>query len=38
MGPYLKDDEDEILKDKDGNPKKITGITIQHVEHLHTKL
>jgi DNA polymerase I-like protein with 3'-5' exonuclease and polymerase domains len=22
MGPYLKDDEDEILKDKDGNPKK----------------
>ena len=22
MGPYLKNDEDEILKDKDGNPKK----------------
>jgi DNA polymerase I-like protein with 3'-5' exonuclease and polymerase domains len=22
MGPYLKDEEDEIIKDKDGNPKK----------------
>jgi hypothetical protein len=38
MGPHLKDFEGNIIKDKDGNPKKIIGIKIQHVEPLHTKL
>jgi hypothetical protein len=38
MGPHLKDFEGNVIKDKDGNPKKIIGIKIQHVEPLLTKL
>jgi hypothetical protein len=38
MGPHLKDFEGNIIKDKDGNPKKIIGIKILHVEPLLTKL
>jgi hypothetical protein len=39
MGPHLKDFDGNIIKDKDGNPKKkLLARKIQHVEPLLTKL
>ena len=32
MGPYLKDDEDEILKDKDGNPSAFWETILGHID------